>query len=322
VGYSGQIKAFLVADAFSIGQLDRNKPELLKTIERQTVEWSVSDWMKKRIRKNDQEREQQKQREHEQQVREIALTKALRKNSFLCRIPAHLRPATEDDMEGVTRIYNHEVINGWRALDQEPQTAHTFCNHLRYCRSEQIPFIVAMSGYRNPYVPLNEASHEVIGFAFLDIANRGIFGSSKSNAKHSGKVFIVVDPKVRRNRVATALLDRLLIITSRGYLEKEMSYQFINPKNDPVYEPELRNPRQWRVLQMEIYVKNQSNVEATQRGDEYSLIRDWLSIDFNFTMDSYTSNYGIAERQVKIYLDRVVFEHRCHDSDANWEAEA
>ncbi|KAK6087959.1 hypothetical protein SCUP234_01025 [Seiridium cupressi] len=285
----------------------------------QTANQSTERWLKQRETEKAQEQRRQRELEIKQQQLEMAEAKAKKRNPFLCRVPAYFRPAAEGDMKDVARIYNQEVCQGWRALDQESQTVAAFTQLLQLSRVEKIPFVVAMSEYRNPNIPIHEADHRVIGFAFLDVASRGVFGSTKSNGKHSAKMFVMVDPDFRRHRVGTALIDRVLIITSRGYLPKELSYQFENPDHDPTYNPELYNPRQWRTVQLEIFIQNLGNVATTIEGDEFKFIRDWLRIDFQFTLDMHTSNYGIADRHGQMLLDRVVFEHRCGDSDRNWD---
>jgi hypothetical protein len=222
-------------------------------------------------------------------------------------------------MNDVTRIYNQEIGQGWRALDQEPQTVQAFITFLRFCCSENIPFIVAMSEYRNPNIPIEEVDHRVIGFAFLDVASRGIFGSTRSIGQHSGRLYVMVDSTFRRNRVGTALIDRMLITTSRGYLPKELSYQFLNPNNDPAYQSELYNPREWRIVLMEVYVENLGNIATTKAGQEYQFIRQWLETEFRFTFSTYTSNFGIADcLDDQKYVDRLLLEYRCRDSDGNW----
>lgn len=289
--------------------------DLREKCEQQTAQWSTDRWLGIMKRRDDQRNEREKHNEYHRQLREMDEEKTKKGNPFLCRIPAHLRPATEADMEDVTRIYNQEVRDGYRALDQDPQPVEAFRDFLRTCRSEKVPFLVAMSKYRNPNEPVDQAGHQVVGFAFLVVASRGLFGASRSNGKHSARMYVMVDPVFRRERVGTALIDRMLILTSRGYMEKENAYQFINPSNDPVYRSELYNPRQWLVILMEIFIKNLSNITTTKAGDEYTHLVEWLELDFDIEMVRHTSKYGIADCRGGAYLDRLLFEHRCKCKD-------
>ncbi|ETS76291.1 hypothetical protein PFICI_11678 [Pestalotiopsis fici W106-1] len=292
-------------------EIDRSRRNLHDKLCIQTSAHSSEERLRDIRRRDEERREKEKRIEHARQVRAQEDAQAKKKNPFLCREPAHIRPAQLDDMGDICRIYAEEVCNGWRALDQVPLGIESFQEHFRLCRKDNIPFLVAMSGYRNPHIPVTEQKHRVLGFAFLDIASRGLFGSAESNGKHSGRLYFMVDSRVRYNRIATALLDRMLIITTRGYLANESSYQWLNPDNDPAYNAEGRTPRQWRTLQLEIYLKNLGTEAETKNGQEYGWIRDWLQVEFQFFESSFTSNYGFADRRGDTTLDRLVLERRC-----------
>lgn len=293
------------------GKVDEGKRPILHKLRVQTSAHSTTEWLGRQRRKDEHMRSELRKNEIRLQIRELEEARENKTNPFLCREPAHIRPAQSDDMMAVCTIYAQEVSDGWRALDQVAPDVEKFQNHLQLCQQQNIPFLVAMSGYRNPHIPVADQRHRVIGFAFLDIASRGVFGSTESNGKHSGRLYVMVDDRFRNMRVATALIDRMLIITSRGYLEKEASYQWVNPKNDPAYFPEGRSPRQWRTIQMEIYLENRGCPKETKDCQEYNFIRDWLQLDFNFIEDSYTSHYAIADHLLNKPLDRLVLEHQC-----------
>ncbi|KAI0167722.1 hypothetical protein BJ166DRAFT_610468 [Pestalotiopsis sp. NC0098] len=293
------------------GKVDESKRPIVQKVRVQTSAHSTTEWLGRQRRKDEHMRSEQRKIEIRLQIRELEEARENKTNPFLCREPAHIRPAEPDDMMACCTIYAQEVSNGWRALDQVAPGVEKFQNHLQLCQQQNIPFLVAMSGYRNPHLPIADQRHRVIGFAFLDIASRGLFGSTESNGKHSGRLYVMVNDRFRNNRVATALIDRMLIITSRGYLEKEASYQWVNPKNDPAYFPEGRSPRQWRTIQMEIYLENRGCPKDTKDCQEYNFIRDWLQLDFNFTEENYTSNYAIADHLLNKPLDCLVLEHQC-----------
>lgn len=259
----------------------------------------------------------EQKREHGNMLLGMANAEATKGNRFLCRIPAHLRPAKDADMREVAQIYNREVKAGYRVLDREPVSFASFSYHLRYCQEEQIPFIVAMSEYRNPNMPLEEADHRVIGFAFFDIASRGIFGSTKSTGNQSAKLHIVVDPSYRRSRVASALLDRVLMMASQDYVAKAPSYQWVDSQNDPVYNKQGGNPRKWCTVQMEVLIENHGSLRNTALGQEYQFIHNWLELEYDFAIIHHTKNYAICGRHEQMFLDRLLLEHQCRDTDAH-----
>ncbi|KAH6654274.1 hypothetical protein BKA67DRAFT_274035 [Truncatella angustata] len=311
---NGQLMDIIEAPEILKNEADEKDSRLVAKREKQTAIFSLQRYMKMIQIDQEVEVKREKELEYARQVREMAKAKAEKGNPFLCRTPAHFRPAIDGDMEEVTVIYNGEVAEGHRALDHDTISVQAFQAYLQHCRKEKIPFIVAMSEYRNPNIPVEQVDHRVIGFAFLDVASRGIFGSTRSNGKHSARMYVMVAKHHRSNRVGTALIDRMLVMTSRGYIKKENSYQWINPKNDPAYFSELRNPREWRVILMEIYIKNLGNVRNTHRDNEYKFVLKWLTLDFLFHMVSYTSNFGKDDRHLD-FVDRALFEHRCNDSD-------
>ncbi|ORY69540.1 uncharacterized protein BCR38DRAFT_520491 [Pseudomassariella vexata] len=254
-------------------------------------------------------KERERRRQMEEEGRQFMEEQAKRKNRFLCRHPCHLRPACEADMDGVAAIYNHEIKEGWHAVDQDPVDPAGFKHILENCKKEKMPFIVALDKYNNPYDP--KETHAVIGFVFIDIAGRGIFGSLKTNSKESGRLYIMVSPEYRQQRVGTALLDSILAMVSHTYNSKELSYQWENKTDDSVHKVCYRNPRQWRTLIMEVYVQSFGSKEKTEKSDEYRFILDWLSDEFALYLISHSVGFGRNDNLGDPWLDRLVFEHIC-----------
>lgn len=248
---------------------------------------------------------------------EPAVTRA---NPFQCRSECHIRPAEQGDMITVAKLYNQEVENGWRALDQDAVNPQSWTQILRNCRDEILPFVVALSGYRDPNVPIGQAGHQVIGFAYLDIASRGVIGSVRTNTKCSGRLYVMVDPQHRRTRIGTALLDAILRVVSPQYMPKEQSYQWENPRGDSNYFECRSNAhsqkRRWCSILMEVYIQNHGTRERTKRGDEYQVIWNWLEMDFSMNILSHSPIFGRADRlPTSPLLDQLVFEHRCSPAD-------
>lgn len=239
-----------------------------------------------------------------------------RPNPFQCRSECHLRPAEFGDMGVVAQLYHQEVENGWRALDQTAVDAQSWTRVLSRCHEQNLPFVVALSGYRDPHMPISKAGHQVTGFAFLDVASRGVMGSVITNAKCSGRVYVMVAPQHRRARIGTALLDAVLKAVSPQYSPKELSYQWVNPHEKPAYFACRFNPhsekRQWCSILMEVYVQNKGTKEKTTKGEEYQAIWDWLEMDLSMNLISHSPVFGRADHlPTSPILDQLVFEHRC-----------
>lgn len=283
----------------------------------QTSSMKIREKMGKLKRKAEKKKREEKARLMDQQESELREEMARRVNPWLCRIPAYLRPASMNDMEAVAAIYNQEVQYGWRSLDEKPVSLPAWHGILNQCRSLKLPFVVALTEYRNPHVPIEQAGHQVMGFAFLDIGSRGITGSINSTGKHSARLYVLVDPQYRRNRVGTALLDAVMSMASPSYHQKEESYQFENAENDPVYLPAHRNPREYRTILIEVCVKNLGNKDDTANGDEYQFIWNFLEGEFQTFLHSHAVSFGRCETQnPPFYLDRLIFEHQARVTSA------
>ncbi|KAK7924538.1 hypothetical protein PG985_006592 [Apiospora marii] len=278
-------------------------------------------------KKREQELFRQKQQERIEKARlapseinedtEPAMTRA---DPFQCRAESHIRPAQLGDMGFVAQLYQQEVETGWRALDQKPVDAQSWARILSHCHEHNLPFVVALSGYRDPRMPVSKAGHQVVGFAFLDVASRGIVGSVITNAKCSGRLYVIVAPQHRRARIGTALLDAVLKVVSPQYSPKELSYQWVNPRDDPTYFPRRHNPhseeRQWCSILMEVYVQNRGTKENTTKGEEYQAVWNWLEMDLSMDLISHSPVFGRADHlPTSPILDQLVFEHRCCPAD-------
>lgn len=231
---------------------------------------------------------------------------AERTNPYLCRIAAHLRPAEDADMDQVAEIYKKEVREGWGALDERPLPVATWRSIRKTCWDETLPFIVAMSGYRNPHIPVGQGNHKVIGFIFLDIGNRGIAGSMASPGKCSAKIYILVDPEYRRQRLGTSLLDAVFLRTSRPYMYKEDSYQFVNPDGYDLYRERFSRIRRFNSIFMEVYIKNLGGRGKTTEGEEYKFFDKFLG-DFDMSRVAHMGNFAVIR---ETFLDRLIFEHK------------
>jgi hypothetical protein len=277
----------------------------------QTSATKILEKMGKLKRQAEKKQRLEKIRLMDQQELELREEMAQRVNPWLCRIPAYLRPASIEDMEAVAAIYNQEVRYGWRSLDEKPVGLEAWRGIFNQCKTLKLPFVVALTEYRNPYIPIEQAGHKLMGFAFLDIASRGITGSINSSGKHSARLYVLVDPQYRRNRVGTALLDSVMSMASPSYHKKEDSYQFENPNMDPVYFPANKNPREYRTILIEVCVKNHGTKDDTAKGEEYQFIWNFLEGEFQTFLQSHAVSFGRCESQnPPVFLDRMIFEHQ------------
>lgn len=217
-------------------------------------------------------------------------------------------------MSDVAAIYNEEVRTGWRALDQDPVLAEKFRSVLATTHRQNLPFFVALSGWRDPSVPVEKAGHKVIGFAFVDIAGRGIIGSTQTHSK-TLRLYVMVEPGSRQKRVGTAMIDAVLRLVSPQYTAKERAYQFVNPQKNPIYRAIPQNPdvRSWRSVLMEVYVKNLREKKLTEKGTEYRVIWNWLEEDHHMMLINHLEMCNKASHLSDQWLDRLLFEHKCRD---------
>ena len=225
----------------------------------------------------------------------------------------YLRPATDDDMEGVAAIYNAEVAVSYKVRDTQPVSIEQFHGLLRVCRLQNQPFIVAVEGRPNsgPDTPRGR----ILGVCLVDALQRGIFGSYATSTRPCGIITVIVHPEWRRKKIGTALIDVIISCCSTQYLCKG-GYQWVCDPNDVTHTEPAYNARKWATLQMDVLVRSGKTKKDVQESEEYQWTLDFLEAKFNLHFVKHDQYVGRTPHRITGFdpwLDRLIFEHRCRE---------
>ncbi|KAI0010173.1 hypothetical protein F4779DRAFT_616903 [Xylariaceae sp. FL0662B] len=243
------------------------------------------------------------------------------------KIPSHLRPAVEDDVEQVMGIYNDEVLAGHTLVDMNPISLVKFRQLFLGTVREKLPFIVAVEGWHNPS---DATKGRIIGFVVMDVLTRGIMGSYATYSNPAGKLTVVVHPDFRRNNLCRAMLDTIFACTSRDYKPK-LGYQFIQPTPldhryiRPYYERPNVNARLWQTIDMEVIIQTDVSKEVVEGGEEFQWIRSFLSQKFGMRLVGHDVKFYKKDDKKHLlssdgdsilnhnmtWYDRLTFRHYC-----------
>ncbi|OAA58616.1 Acyl-CoA N-acyltransferase [Niveomyces insectorum RCEF 264] len=234
---------------------------------------------------------------------------------FSCRI----RFANTNDMPGVQEIYNFEVLKGAQATDTEPLPLAEFHAILATCRTAQLPFLVALAGRKKiPGVP-----DKVLGFGFFSVYQPGLAGGLSGTGRYGVKVNVFVHVRHRQQGIGSALLDRLLRLSSRAYVpKKEHDVPFTNSaddKNDDENDDggnedggnaaSIETPRRYRSVFAEILY-----------GSEKGLAEQWyervLTSAFGFQASGKSVRGAHWSNVGQCWLNKRVYQHDCYKEDA------
>ncbi|TLS30688.1 hypothetical protein PpBr36_03698 [Pyricularia pennisetigena] len=154
--------------------------------------------------------------------REVMPQEAL-EPQFAC----HMRPAKEEDLTSVEKIYNLELRQGFQARDKVPLPHRSYLSLLKMCQGRSLPFIVAVAGaphdVRNGKIPeVAWQSREppkgaVLGFSFLSPYYRGFLNDLDSAGDSSVKLDVMIHPDYRSMFIGTALIDKMLQLICPRY---------------------------------------------------------------------------------------------------------
>ncbi|KAJ2999049.1 hypothetical protein NUW58_g130 [Xylaria curta] len=225
-------------------------------------------------------------------------------NTNRVRIPCHLRPAVESDIEAITAIYNREVENGYNSMDSHPVKTYDFQKVYNQCQTEKMPFVVAIEGQHGVV-----AYPEVLGFALITAIDRGISGSHKTLSAPGGKMLVIVKEEYRRKKIGTALMDIIMANCTGWYIPKG-GYQFVNSSHGWISSQFGSNPRKWWYIEMEIKILSDANEEKTRRGAEFQWIWNFLEVKFDLILKHYDEKCCFEERY-KNWLDKLTFRRAC-----------
>jgi GNAT superfamily N-acetyltransferase len=227
-------------------------------------------------------------------------------NPHQVRVSCHLRPAIQYDMEAVAAIYNHEVVNSYKAVDTELVKAQEFRDIYSKCETENMPFAVAVEG---PYVIGATSRPHIIGFALVTAVAPGIAGAYKTQSCPGGKLLVIVKPEYRRKKLGAALIDLIFDSCSGGHASRR-GYQFVNPSQDQRLVGYVGNPRQWFYIDMQVMVRSLGNKKETEEGEEYKWILEWLEVKFALLLVNHEKRFFYDPRS-QIWVDRLTFRHVC-----------
>ncbi|KAI1131555.1 hypothetical protein F5Y10DRAFT_286461 [Nemania abortiva] len=222
------------------------------------------------------------------------------------RIPCHLRPAIESDVEAITDIYNQEIADGYKVMDTNALRQEDFYKVYVQCVAEKAPFVVAVEGQHEA---IGEGRQEVIGFALVTAVNLGITGSYDTLSRCGGKLLVIVKPEYRRKKIGTALID-ILITNCTGWYMPKGGYQFVNFTNDWISTEFGNKSRKWWYLQMEVIIRSGADEHATRQGEEFQWIWNFLESKFDLLLKHYDEKCLCDPRQMK-WLDKLTFRRDC-----------
>jgi len=135
------------------------------------------------------------------------------------------RPATENDIKGITEIYNHYILNSNTTEDQVSIEECVIRRFMQASKAEKLPVIVAVKGQmpaqseetatgKKDSVPRSE---KIIGFGFAETFNYGMTGLRGGRSRFTANIQFYVHSEYTRKRVGQSLLDRLIQLCHHGY---------------------------------------------------------------------------------------------------------
>ncbi|KAI1212870.1 uncharacterized protein F4807DRAFT_471446 [Annulohypoxylon truncatum] len=222
------------------------------------------------------------------------------------RAPIHLRPTVPEDLPQIAEIYNREFMV---IPDKHPVKATEFLSLYGNALKYNLPFIVAVNGWYNP----KKGDGQIVGFALMDTAIKGITGSHQTRAEGAGKLIVIVHQDYRRLNICSAMLDAILYCCSINY-KPRLGYQVVNPSNDHRFMKPEHNPGQWNNVDIEAIVESRYDQPHAEAELEYKWISDYLKKYFQMSLVSHdVALYKLGNT----WRDRITFRHRCRPLDSD-----
>ncbi|KAI1417551.1 hypothetical protein F5Y13DRAFT_184892 [Hypoxylon sp. FL1857] len=231
------------------------------------------------------------------------------------RIASHLRAARLEDMEQIAAIYNREVASSFKLPDKRSVGPDKFTQIYHGCCAHNLPFIVVIEGWNDKEIDLRSKNlrvkgQRVIGFAVMDYAARGIYGSYATHAAPCGKLTVVVHPDFRRKNICSAMLDAVFSCCSTNYKNRR-GYEIVNPAKDRRHLNPKHNSREWHFIDIEVILASGSNKEDTEQTEEYKWITHYLKNYFQMELVYHDEKLYRDDRFNHKWLDRLTFRHQC-----------
>ena len=198
------------------------------------------------------------------------------------------RPATANDAKGIALIYNHYVLHSLATEDQVPIPDDKVAYLIGFVRQENLPFIVAVKG-KMPLPSTGKSTQSkkvslpqfenIIGFGYAESYGYGLSGGRGGRSRYTASLHFYVHPQQTRLKVGQSLLDRLIQSLSYGYGYADLfylhasfvlftnhalqrakdGYDWMDPKNDPIYVCGGIQKLHQLVIQYAIEQKNDPN---------------------------------------------------------------
>ncbi|BBF77005.1 MAG TPA: N-acetyltransferase [Acinetobacter ursingii] len=113
-----------------------------------------------------------------------------------------LRPATQDDLEQILAIYNHEIMTGVANWNDQAKSLETYMHWFEQLQQDQYPMWIA-------YDPVQQ---RVAGYAYY-AAFRTISGY-----KHTIEHSVFISPDYKRRGLGKTLMHKLIeLATAQGF---------------------------------------------------------------------------------------------------------
>jgi GNAT superfamily N-acetyltransferase len=238
-----------------------------------------------------------------------------------------LRPAKVADMTGALEIYNHEVRHGTRAVDTQLLTVADFKKIFASCHVRNLPFIVAIQEEMqydpscwpseeiyNDYIQMKKAqgqgpmAGQVLAFGFAFENQVGMAGAFETNSRYTAQLYFYVRHEYRQKKLGTAMLDRLLMITSCCHSAIN-GHNWLCPDDSKVYNsPAPFNRRRFRRIIIETFLK--------EHDPDYEWLKEFLYGRFRFhEMVRLDCTRRTKRGPLSEWLDSVIWSHNAADKD-------
>ncbi|CAI4217946.1 unnamed protein product [Parascedosporium putredinis] len=200
------------------------------------------------------------------------------------RVNCEYRPATLDDMEAVTAVYNAEVQSEGMVADGTEVPVSKFVTIFEECLAEDRPFLVAVHKakllnkaswpdeeafseymhWRQETGGLGSGAETIVAFSYLCLFDpSGALGGGKSS--FAARIELVVHPHKRRRGFGSGLMDLMLQMTVKDY-RPQLEYVWDCPNPGKVYNLYAEdNGKRYRMVLVQTFLKHMSRDALMKR---------------------------------------------------------
>lgn len=207
-----------------------------------------------------------------------------------------IRPATPADFEALAQIINSDMEEEYPSIFETVAITASHVHKLyEECKVSRRPFIVAtelpksaktfmdpakwpsMEAYQEFCTEYEEflktqqaempVSAKVLGFAVATEATIGFLSTASAATRYACRLQVVVHPQYRRQKVGTALLDKILSVVY-PYHRSLIDYEWKCDEPEGTYEtPTRNNVRQYNKIYMETYVEHKGLQDVSWKAE-------------------------------------------------------